>query len=107
MDSAVADLRQRLGITDGCGDAEAIAVRCGLALCPHGQSGGKLEGATIFYERGAPPEERQRQVARELGRWILLSYGLEVTSFHAYFAGQAMIAGPVGERESHVTAVVR
>lgn len=107
MDGAVADLRRRLGITDGCGDAEAVAVRCGLVLCPHDDPLSRLEGWTIFYSRGAPAQERQRQVARELGRWILLRYGLEVTGVGAYLAAQAAIAGSAVERATDLRAVAR
>jgi hypothetical protein len=48
----------------------------------------------IYYERGVSAEERRRQVTRELGRWIMIRYGLDGSNnFYAHRAGQAVIAG--------------
>jgi hypothetical protein len=107
MDRAAEDVRRRLGIVDGARDAEAVAIRCGLLLCPREGCRGSLEDGVIFYGRGISAEERQKQVARELGRWILIRYGLDGGDEQARYVGGLVIDGPWDARKSGVMEAVR
>jgi hypothetical protein len=106
LESVVEALRARLGIEDGQGDAEAVAVLCGLDLCPADTRWGYLDDSTIYYPRTASPQERQRHVARELGRWLLFWAGLTESDEAARCAGLLLVDGPsLSSRESGVLPI--